>query len=53
MTPIKIGNRVVIIAGTATTSGNADYRKPIEKQHTAQRIIVIRNGKSVAGKLGR
>lgn len=48
MKPIKTGNRVVIITGTASANGNTDYRKPIEPRPTARRIVVIRNGKSVA-----
>jgi hypothetical protein len=51
MKPIQSGKRVVVIAGTDPASGNADYRKPIE-QHTARRIVVIRDGKSVGRKRG-
>jgi hypothetical protein len=52
MNPIKIGKRVVVIVGTDPASGNADHRKPIE-QHTARRIVNIRNGESVGRRRGR
>ncbi len=53
MNPIKIGKRVVVITDTDPASGKADYRKPIEQQPTARRIVVIRNGKSVGRRGGR
>jgi hypothetical protein len=53
MKPIKIGNRVVVIPGTAPVSDNANYRKPIEQRSTARRIVVIRDGKSVGRIRGR
>lgn len=53
MNPIKIGKRVVVIAGTTPTGENADCRKPIEQWSTARRIVVIRDGKSVGRRRGR
>jgi hypothetical protein len=53
MKPIKTGNRVIAITGTAPASENADYRKPIEQRSTARRIVVIKDGKSVGRRRGR
>ena len=47
MNQTKIGNRFVVIAGTAPANEKPGYRKPTEQRHTAQRIVVIRNGKLV------
>jgi len=53
MNQIKNGNRVVVIAGAAPASANANYRKHPEQRPTARRIVVIRNGKSVGNGRGR
>jgi hypothetical protein len=53
MNQTQIGNRVVAIVGTGSASGNADYRKPTDQRHTAQRIVVIRNGELVGRRRGR
>jgi hypothetical protein len=53
MNQTKIGNRVVVIAGTAPASENPSYREPTEQRSTTRRIVVIRNGKSVGRRRGR
>jgi hypothetical protein len=53
MTQGKFGNRVVVIAGTATTSGNTDQGKTTEQRPNARRIVVIRNGELVGSRPGR
>jgi hypothetical protein len=53
MNQIKIGNRIVVISSSAPSSENAAYREPIAQRSKAQRIVVIRNGKSVNRKRGR
>jgi uncharacterized caspase-like protein len=47
MNQTRIGNRFVVIAGTAPASQNPSYREPTEHRTTPRRTVVIRNGKSV------
>jgi hypothetical protein len=47
MNHIKIGSRIVVIAGTARAQDIPGYREPTEQRPTARRIVVIRNGKLV------
>ncbi len=46
MNPSKIGKRVVVITGTASTSQNTDNRKTIE-QHTTRRIDLSPSGRKL------
>jgi hypothetical protein len=53
MNKTKIGNRFVVIAGTAPANENPSYREPAEQRPTTRRTVVIRNGKSVGRRRGR
>jgi hypothetical protein len=53
MNQIKIDHRVVVIAGDAPAREATNFREPIAQQPIAprpkaRRIVVIRNGQSVA-----
>jgi hypothetical protein len=52
MNQTKTGNRIVVIAGTAPASEKTGYREPTERQTTAQRIVVIKNGKLIGRRRG-
>jgi len=53
MNQTKIGNRVVVIAGTAPANEKAGCREPAGQRATARRIVVIRNGELVGSGPGR
>jgi hypothetical protein len=53
MNQIKIGKRIVVIAGAAPAHEALGFREPIAPRPKARRIVVIRNGQSVARKRGR
>jgi len=53
MNQTKIGNRLVLIAGTAPASEKAAYREPTTRRATSRRIVVIRNGEWVNNRPGR
>jgi hypothetical protein len=53
MNQTKIGDRFVLIAGTAPASEKAAYRRPTTQRATSQRIVVIRNGELVNSRPGR
>ncbi len=53
MNQIKMGNRVVIIAGTASTNEKTRYREANQERPTPRRIVVIRNGELVGSSSGR
>jgi len=52
MNQTKIGYRMVVIAGTAPANEKTDYREPTGQRPTAQRIVVIKNGKLVSSRPG-
>jgi hypothetical protein len=53
MNQIKIGSRIVVIAGTAPAQEKLGYREPTQQRPTARRIVVIKNGKLVGRRRGR
>jgi hypothetical protein len=53
MNQIKIGSRIVVIAGTAPAQEKLGYREPTQQRPTTRRIVVIRNGKLVGRRRGR
>ena len=53
MKPTKIGNRFVVIAGTAPSNTKTGYRQRTDQQRTGFRIVVIKNGELVSSKTGR
>ena len=53
MNQTKIGNRVVVIAGTAPASKKTGYREPVAQRSTTRRIVVIRNGELVGSRPSR
>ena len=53
MNQTKIGNRIVVIAGTAPAKEKPGYRELNEQRPTARRIVLFRNGKVVGRRRGR
>jgi hypothetical protein len=53
MNQTRIGNRLVIIAGTAPANVKAGCREPAGQRATARRLVVIRNGELVGSGPGR
>jgi hypothetical protein len=53
MNQTKVGNRYVVIAGTAQAKKKAGYREPTSQRPTVERIVVIKNGEVVTGERGR
>lgn len=53
MNQIKMGNRVVIIAGTASTDEKPDNRQPTFQRISDRRSVVISNGQLVGRRPGR
>jgi hypothetical protein len=53
MKQTKIGNRFVVIAGTAPANKKTGYRQRTDPQHTGVRIVVIKNGELVHRRTGR
>jgi len=53
MNQTKIGNRIVVIAGTVPGNEKTDYREPTDRRPKAQRIVVIKNGRLVSSRPGR
>lgn len=53
MNQTKTGNRIVVIADTAPAYEKTDYREPNGQRPTAQRIVVIKNGRLVGSRPDR
>jgi hypothetical protein len=53
MNQTKVGNRYVVIAGTAQVKKHSRYREATRLPPAADRIVVIKNGEVVAGGRGR
>jgi hypothetical protein len=53
MNHTKIGKRIVVIAGAAPAHEATGFREPIAQRPKDRRIVVIRNGQSVARRRGR
>jgi hypothetical protein len=53
MSQTRIGNRVIVIAGTAQTHERTGYRETSGQRPVTRRTVVIRNGKSVGRRRGR
>jgi len=53
MNQIKIGNRVVVIAGTATANEKSSHQGIPNQRPTARRIVVIKNSELVGSRPGR
>jgi hypothetical protein len=47
MNQTNIGNRIVVIAGTAPAIEKNGYREPVRKRATSRRLVVIKNGELV------
>jgi hypothetical protein len=53
MKPTKIGNRIVVIGGTAPTNANTGPVPPGNPRPAARRTVVIRNNELVGRGVGR
>ena len=53
MKQAKIGNRVIVIAGTTPATDKTANREPTHQRATPQRIVLIRNGELVRSRPGR
>jgi hypothetical protein len=53
MNHTKIGKRLVVIGGSAAAHEAIGVREPITQRPKPRRIVVIRNGQSIARRRGR
>jgi hypothetical protein len=53
MNQTRIGNRFVVIAGTAPANAKTGCREPAGQRAAARRIVVVREGEWVGSRTGR